>query len=64
MELLAAIALLCQAGGTGTFNNESPNQAYARQLACQKWYVTCYVTKQLNKKGLSDQILLACVLER
>lgn len=64
MELLTAIALLCQvhhsAGGT-TFKYSTYREASQAQLECQQYYVHCVGVK----KDLADaSALKQCILEK
>lgn len=63
MELLIAIALLCQATGTGDWSKESPKEAHERQKTCVKETYKCYREKTVNHQllSVSDEFLLECI---
>ncbi len=57
MELLQAIALLCQLSGADAI----PTHLDKYQLECQKYYIKCLKNDQLNA---SYKTLAKCVEER
>lgn len=64
MELLAAIALLCQVSSYNVYYTIEQ-----RQLMCQKWYVNCVQTKyDVNNgpihKSRDTVYLKQCILEK
>jgi len=57
MELITAIALLCQVGVDGTYLIIDK-----QQLKCQQWYLECVGTNM--RENTHPQYLVSCIKKR
>lgn len=62
MELIQAIALLCQINISNPGSRDYPTQTGTHSLKCQQYYMNC-VSKHRAKLGAVDA-LERCILEK